>query len=369
MTMGNRRRAFIGGMDAELRRLRRSRLLLALVLVQAMTFLVLVTLFGMTGAFAPTIVVNHDNGPISQQFIANLENDHHSFTITMMSNETAARDLVTHGTYVALIVIPAGFSQGIADGKTVPITVFIDNINTDMSDDIERAVPSAVLAFGNALQFQGLSAGVVETDVYPTDTSFINYMIASAFVLDTLIIAGTLSALSVADEFEAKTAKFLAVSPVHPLIPLTGRVATTILVSLGALLSTVYFALLAYGIAPVDPASMLLVLVFCVVIFSLIGAALGSLIKRALPVAMLVLGVALPLYLFSGSYEPQRFDGNMIWMASHASPEYYAVGLMEHAVFGLQVTPEPLLVLAATLTAFGVGALGLAGYNSRRGFR
>ena len=41
-------RALLGGMNAELNRLRRSRLLIAIVVVQAVTFLILVTLFGMT---------------------------------------------------------------------------------------------------------------------------------------------------------------------------------------------------------------------------------------------------------------------------------------------------------------------------------
>jgi hypothetical protein len=81
---------------------------------------------------------------------------------------------------------------------------------------------------------------------------------------------------------------------------------------------------------------------FCIVIFSCVGAALGAVMKKTLPVALFVLGLAIPLFLFSGSYEPQRFDGNLIWGASHFSPEYYAVGLMEHAVFNLKVTPEPL---------------------------
>jgi hypothetical protein len=48
-------RALLGGVSSELKRLRRSRLLIAIVVVQSVTFLILVTLFGMTGAFAPTM--------------------------------------------------------------------------------------------------------------------------------------------------------------------------------------------------------------------------------------------------------------------------------------------------------------------------
>jgi hypothetical protein len=147
-----------------------------------------------------------------------------------------------------------------------------------------------------------------------------------------------------------------------------GRVVATALVSAGALAITVIVALVGYGISPVHPLEMVLILLFCIVIFSCVGAALGAVMKKTLPVALFVLGLAIPLFLFSGSYEPQRFDGNLIWGASHFSPEYYAVGLMEHAVFNLKVTPEPLGLLALALVGWGIGALILAWFFSRKGF-
>jgi ABC-2 type transport system permease protein len=360
-------RAFLGGMNAELNRLRRSRLLIALVLVQAVTFLFLVTLFGMTGAFAPTALVNNDNGPLAQVFITNLENDHHSFALISMNNETVARELVARGDLVAMIVIPQGFSEGISEGRTVPVTVFIDNINSDLTADIQRAMPSAILSFSEELKFEGANVSVVETDSYTHDTSFINYMIASALVLDAFIISSTLSALSIAEEFQSKTARLLAISPVHPLIPMIGRVVATAMVSAGALAITAAVALAGYGISPANPLEIVLTLLFCIAIFSCIGAALGAVVKKTLPVTLIILGIALPLFLFSGSYEPERFDGNLIWGAAHFSPEYYAVGLMEHAVFDLKVTPEPLSVLALALLGWGIGALVLAWFYSRKG--
>jgi ABC-2 type transport system permease protein len=366
--MNPKLRAFLGGMNAELHRLKRSRLLIALVLLQAITFLVLVSLFGMTGAFAPTALVNNDNGPLSQAFINNLENDHHSFNLIFMNNETAAKELVTKGSLIAMIVIPQGFSENISQGKTVQVTVLIDNIDTDLTDDIQRAVPSAIMSFGDQSNFGGVSSSVVESDSYAHDTSFINYMVASALVLDALIISGTLSAFTVAEEFESKTSKVLAVSPIHPLIPMVGRVAATTLVSAVALSITALVGLIGYGISPVYPLQMALTLALCIIMFSCIGAALGAVMKKTLPVALFILGIALPLYLFSGSYEPQRFDGNLIWAAAHFSPEYYAVGLMEHAIFSLKITPEPLAMLALALIGWIIVSLALAWFFSRRGF-
>lgn len=361
-------RALMGGMKVEINRLKRSRLLVALVLVQSVTFLFLVTLFGMTGAFAPTAVINYDDGPLAEQFIRNLDNCHHSFSLQFMTNETTAKDMVAKGQLVAMIVIPKGFSENVSHGTTVPVTIFVDNINSDLTSDIERAVPSAIMNFGNQQNLKGLNVTSIETDTYSQDTSFINYMIASALVLDALVISGTLSALSVAEEFELKTARIIAISPVSPLVPLIGRVITTAIVSAGALGITVFLALVGYGISPIYPAQTILIFLFCIAVFSCVGAALGAVMKKTLPVAVFVLGIALPLFLFSGSYEPQRFDGNLIWGASHFSPEYYAVGLIEQSVFGLRVTPEPLWVLSVALIGWGLGALALAWFYAKRGF-
>ena len=45
------------------------KVFLALVLLEAITFLVLVSLFGLTGSKAPTAIVDHDRTPESRAFI------------------------------------------------------------------------------------------------------------------------------------------------------------------------------------------------------------------------------------------------------------------------------------------------------------
>src|SRR5207244_692559 len=82
-----------------------------------------------------------------------------------------------------------------------------------------------------------------------------------------------------------------------------------------------------------------------------IAGVLGALLRRTLPIAPLVLGIALPLYLDSGALEPQRFDGEALFWFAHVSPAYYGVGVLEHAFHGLAVTPEPVGMLLAVLAA------------------
>lgn len=89
---------------------------------------------------------------------------------------------------------------------------------------------------------------------------------------------------------------------------------------------------------------MLGAIFICVIIFGCVGALVGVLLKKTLPVASLIFGLALPLYIDSGSLEPERFDGNIIWGFAHLSPIYYAIGVLEDAFHGFRVTPEPISV-------------------------
>ena len=101
-------------------------------------------------------------------------------------------------------------------------------------------------------------------------------------------------------------------------------------------------------------------LLLCVAIFTCVGSCVGALLRRSLPVAALFFGLALPLYIDSGALEPERFDGNVIWAIAHASPVYYAVGVLEQAVHGLRVTPEPVSADVAVLVAWAALAAGIA---------
>ena len=162
--------------------------------------------------------------------------------------------------------------------------------------------------------------------------------------LSALIISGILSGVAVAQEFESKTIEVLAVSPVHPIFVFLGRILATNIVSIMGLLVATIVAMIGWGIRPVHPLDTVVILLTSVFLFGIIGAAFGAMMKKTLPVASFIFGISLPLYLFSGTYEPERFDGNLLWIIAHFTPVYYAVGIIEKAVLDLKVTPESILV-------------------------
>jgi ABC-2 type transport system permease protein len=344
------------GARAEAAQLRRSPLLVILAGVQAVTFLLLVSLFGLTGSRAPTAIVDNDHGNLAAQFIGELAQAHRSFALRPMDQATATAAL-NRGELVAMVTVPKGFTESVARGDTVALPVTVDNVDADLTDDVLRALPSAISSFAEKQHFSGIRLHPAELDIVNHDTDFIPYLVVSALALDALVVAGVLAAVSVSREFEGGTAAVLGVSPVHPLAPIAGRVMTTGAVSCLALGITTMIVVAGYHVVPVHPVELLAALVGCVIIFSCVGVAIGALIRRTLPVTALVFGIALPLYIDSGSLEPERFDGNLIWGVAHLSPVYYAVGVLQHAVHGLQVTPEPVWLDLLALAGWAALAL------------
>ena len=359
--------AAIGGARAELVQLVRSPLLILLTVIQAVTFILLVSIFGLTGSMAPTAVVDEDRGPYSKIFIENMEKAHHSFAIRIMGREIAMA-AVKRGELVAVITIPRGFSEAITGGRVIFVDAVVDNIDTDMTQDIQRAMPSAIVSFAHAVKLPGIRVRVDEHDLIDHDTGFIPYLAVSGLALAVFIVAGILGAVAVAREFESGTVRLLLTAPVHPLASLVGRILAADLVAALATVFSTGVVIVGFGVVPVHPVEMILALLTSIIIFSCLGAALGAALKRTLPVASLIFGLALPLYIDSGSLEPERFDGNIIWAIGHLSPIYYSVGILEHSFHGFEVTPEPIFLNFIILILWAILMLFLAGKILKRKF-
>lgn len=363
----NRGRVMLASAALELAHLRRNRGFVALTAVAAVSFLVLVSLFGLTGSYAPVALINNDGGPQAQRLIESLLAAHHSFNLLYMS-APAAHAALRSGRLVGIITIPAGFSAAVERGGTIPLDVRIDNVNVDLTNDVQRALPAAIVAFGHGQKFPGVRVQALEHDVVPHDTGYIPYLVVSGLALDAMVIAGILGALATAREWERRTVKLLRLAPASAGATLAGKLLVAAGVAGVALALALLVVVLVYGVVPVAPWATILTLGLCVAIFTCFGAWMGALLKRTLAAVPLLFGLVMPLYIDSGALEPTRFDGEAIWMLAHLSPVYYAVGVLQWAYHGLRVTPEPvylnllvLLAIATVSVALTLGRLSKGG--------
>ena len=72
-----------------------------------LNFLILMSLFVLSGGLAPTAVVMQDNGPYAQAFYQAMSQAH-SFRLQRAS-AAEAHDLITAGKIVAVVTIPSDF--------------------------------------------------------------------------------------------------------------------------------------------------------------------------------------------------------------------------------------------------------------------
>jgi hypothetical protein len=324
-----------------------------------------VTIFGLASSHVPTAVVDHDGGRLARQWAQVMMATYHTYGVRYMDARSAQQAL-GRGDVAAILYIPAGFSQHMAHHTMIRIHLRVDNVNADLTNDVELGIPPVARAFAVANHFPGIRVVTAETDLVRHEVGFIPYLVVSALTLAAFVVAGTLAASAVAREFETRTLAYLRLSPTHPLIPLAGRLLATAAVSAVAVAVAALLVVAGYGVTPDHPVEMAAGLLLCVVIFSCIGAGIGTLVRRTLPLSALIFGLALALYLDSGSLEPARFYGNRLWLIAHTSPVYYAVGILQYAVHGLRVTPETIPVNFAALIGWALLAGGAAWLGLRR---
>ena len=354
-----------GGFRAELQQLRRSPLLLVLTAVEALTFLVLVSMFGLTGAHIPTAIVDNDGGKLARQWAQEMSATYSTYGVRYM-DASSAQQALGRGDVAAVLTIPAGFSQHMAQHSMIRIHYTVDNVNADLTTDAELGIPPAARAFGVANHFPGIRVVATERDLVKPEVGFIPYLVVTALALAAFVVAGTLAASATAREFEGRTLPYLKLAPAHPMVPLGGRLLATATVSAIAVAITSVVVVAGYGVNPRHPAVLAAALLLCVIIFSCIGACIGTLVRRTLPLAALIFGLALAFYLDSGSLEPARFYGNRLWLIAHTSPVYYADGILQYAVHGIRVTPESVPVNFAALLGWAALAAGATWLALRR---
>ena len=315
-----------------------------------MNVLILLSLFVLAGSNAPTAVVMQDTGPYAQAFYTAM-GQAHSFRLQQASAADAAA-LIAAGKIVAVVTIPPDFDARIAQNQPVQVDVAINNLNTDFTNDIRRAVPLSITAF-YAHAFPNLvPVAPREHDFYPQDTDYIPYLTVSILVI-ALMLAGLLQAgTASAREWEHETMKELLLSPAARWAILTGKMLGAFVVSLASVALVLVVLIVFAGVWPVSWGEVLGFTTLILLLFVAIGTLLGTLLKGRQAVTALSLGTAIPLFFLSGAFGPISFTTPVIQFLAQLFPVYYAIVLQQHAFHGF------------TLNTYGLGTnlLVLAGY-------
>jgi ABC-2 type transport system permease protein len=347
--------------DARIALTERMSLLQALTL--PLNYLIMMSLFALAGGHDPAALVMADHGSYARQFASSMAGAR-TFSISGASAPQAAAR-IRAGNLVAAVIIPADFDQDIRGHRTATVSLVVNNLNQDLTDDAERGMRLALDEFYQSAAPGQVPVTVSFQDQYPGgDTGYIPFLAMSVVVISVLV-AGLLAAgNAAAREYEERTMRGLLLAPVRLRHILAGRILGSFLISLPSVAIVMAVVALLAGDRPQHPLAAAGTALLTLAGSCAAGTALGTLARDRSTVAVITRALPVPLFFLTGVFAPLSYFPPAVQAIGGLLPVHYAVVLTQWGFRGLVTGTIPLpadaAILTATLAAFAVaGAAAL----------
>jgi ABC-2 type transport system permease protein len=312
---------------------------------------------------SPVALVTLDTGPKGRQ-MQQIFHQADVFRLTDASPQQA-QALLKQLDVVAVITIPADFTQRVEAHDSSPVDVTVNNLNLDFTNDIRRAVPDAITQFYAA---QGSASPIKvtmqEDDLRSRDVQIFQYMVLPAIVLLLMSNGLVTSGIATAREWETRRIKEMLLSPVARSAIIIGKVlagfTTTLL--LGVVIFSLGAALNWTRPEGSHVVTSLLIMALVALLSTGLGVAVGAALQRIQPVTMFSILVSFYLFFLAGGIGVLAFEP--IWLQNIAafSPLTYGVHALQQAVFyssSDQLGRDVLVLSLSALVALGLGVLAM----------
>lgn len=336
---------------------------IAATVLPPLAFLLVQALGAVAVGRSPVALVNLDHsskGVLMQQIFHQAD----VFRITD-ANPQQALTLLHDVQVIAIITIPADFTQRVDAHQQSPVLVQLNNLNLDFSNDIRRSVPDAITQF---YQAQGsanpIKVSLQEQDLRQRDVQFFQYSVLPTLVL-LLTLAGLVtSSIATAREWETRTIKEMLLSPTARYAVIIGKVlagfTTTFL--LGLLIFLLSAALGWTQPQGIYWLSTLLIIALIALFSTGLGVAIGAALQKITPVIAISINVAIYLFFLAGGVGVIAFEP--LWLQNIAAfvPLTYGTHALEQAVFyssSDQFGRDVLVLALCALAALGLGTLSM----------
>jgi len=306
---------------------------IAATMLPAVGFIVVIVISSQAVGRNPVALVVLDPGPQAQRLAQSLE-DSEAF-VPRRATPADAQAMLDHLDVAAVITIPADFDAKYVARAPDPVSIEINNLNLDFTNDLRRSLPAAITAFYSAQPDNPILIRVQESDLRATDVSLIQFDLVPNLIL-LLTVAGVVNCgLATAREFEDLTIKELSLAPISPATLIAGKLAagwvTTMLLATSLLV-------VAAATGVLRPAGWFwLVALGVMALFALasagLGALLGALLRRFQPVIAAGINISLYLFFLSGGIAVAAFLPEWVQTIAHFTPTYYGVHAIQMAVW------------------------------------
>lgn len=320
----------------------------------------------------PVALVVQDNGPHAQELVGIL-NSSDAFKVSLVtSKQDEAEQALKHIQVAAVIIIPSNFDTAYNAQKSDPVTIHINNLNLDFTNDLRRSLPAAISEFYSGTQRDDennknhdnnpIKIHVKETDLRKQDVDLLRFEIVPNMVL-LLTTAGIVNAgLATAREWEDSTIKELLLAPISRSSLIAGKI-------IGGWLTTLLVAAVVLLIGAVTgylrPDGLLYWLTTIIIIMLIalssvgIGVAIGSAARRFQRVTAVGIPLSIDLFFLSGGITVAAFLPSWLQAVTYFIPTFYGTHALQTSIFysSTEGLAQDILVLVGT--AFATIALGV----------
>lgn len=339
---------------------------LAATFLPSLGFLLVSALGAAAVGRSPVALVNLDHGSKGVQ-MAQIIHQADVFRITDATPQQA-QELYNSIQVVAIITIPANFTQRVDAHQQAPVIVKVNNLNLDFTNDIRRAVPDAITQY---YQAQGSASPIkvtlAEQNLRQRDVELFQYSVLPVIVL-LLTISGLVNGgAATAREWESRTVKELLLSPAARGAIIVGKVLAGFAISftLGLLV-----LLLCNLLGWTQPQGLYwlstLLTIALVALFSTgLGVAIGAAVQRIQPSIAISVNLSLYLFFLAGGLGVLAFEPGWLQNIAAFIPLTYGRHALEMAIF--YSSAEQFGLDMAVLALFALAAVILGTLSLRRG--
>lgn len=303
-------------------------------LVPALCFLLITAVGSSAVGHSPIALVTLDHSS-KGQLMQQIFQDADTFRVTDATPEQA-QALFKNIQVVAIITIPADFTQRVEAHQQSPIDMQVNNLNTDFTNDIRAAIPDAITQFYAA---QGnnsdLKVQMQEHDLRAQDIELFQYTLVPIVIL-LLTMSGVVnSGLATAREWESLTVKELLFAPIARSAIIVGKVLAGFLTTLvlGVVIMVVGNLAGWIHLEGIYWFNAIMIVGLIALMGAGIGVAMGAILQRLQPVISLGLNVVLYLFFLSGGVGVLAFLADWLQSVGSFIPLSYGRHALEMAVF------------------------------------
>ena len=321
-----------------------------------------------------TAVADGDRSAASRELIDAYRASNYFDIIRYVDSEHELEYLVDSGRVKAGLVIPAGYSEAVANGEQAQIAFVIDGSDPSVANTVFAASQSVGQA--QSMRIMKRTLGVDPDDLpgvqvrprvwYNPEMKSANFMIPGLMGMVLYFLTALFTSMSIVREREQGTIEQLIVTPIKPLELIVGKIVPYAFIAFISVLEVLAIGVFWFGVPIKGSLGLLLALSALFLLTSLgIGIFISSLANTQQEAMLLTFLTLFPSIFLAGFFFPIEGMPEWLQVITYIVPLRYMLVILRGIIVkgvGLEILRQQVLALVI----FGVAIMFLAATRFRK---